>query len=76
MGWRMTISWRIVLLNLRHAGLPTAEVARKVGMSTSGLLSIANGEALEPRRFEVCLRLLDLHLDHCPERHTLEALKA
>lgn len=71
----MTISWRTVILNLRRAGLPTTEVARKVGMSASGLLAIANGGALEPRRFEVCLRLLDLHLDHCPERHTLEALR-
>lgn len=61
------IDWQKVVLNLRrHGSLET--IARRVGSDGRHLRRLARGEVEQPR-FNTGVRLLDLHLDLCGDRH-------
>lgn len=62
------IDWQKLVLNLRREGLSCAAVARKIGRNESAVQRIARGDA-KTVAFEDGVRLLDLHLDLCPDRH-------
>lgn len=64
----MDIDWQKVCLNLRRSYRPLSRVAKEVGSDWRHLNRLARGEVMQPK-FNVGVRLLDLHLDHCPDRH-------
>lgn len=64
----MIIDWQQVALNLQNQYRPLSHVAKEVGSDWRHLCRLARGEVREPK-FSVGMRLLDLHLDHCPDRH-------
>lgn len=70
----MNVDWQRVILNLRAAGLSVAALARRVQVDAQTLRHYARGEVTGDPRFTVGHRLLDLHLDLCPERHTRREL--
>jgi hypothetical protein len=61
------INWQQVLLNLRGYK-HIAKIAREVGSDERHLNRIARGEVMQPR-FDVGMRLLDLHFDKCRSKH-------
>ena len=62
------INWQRVAMNLsRHMSLETA--AKRTRLNADHLRRLYRGEVEEPR-FNSGVRLLDLHLDVCPERHS------
>ena len=71
----MNLDWQAVVLNIRSAGLSVTAQARRVGMAPQTLRHFARGECSEPR-FSQGLKLLDLHHQHCPEKHNITALTA
>ncbi len=70
------IDWCRVVLNLKSAGFSYAWVGVKVGLECGEPISrLARGEGAPEPRFSVGLALLNLHADHCPDKHNIEALK-
>lgn len=69
------INWPAVILNLRGAGMTCREIAEATGYaghnSVSGIACGYWSPRLEDAR---ALALLDLHLDRCPDRHSLEVI--
>ena len=61
------INWQQVILNMRRHR-PVSAIARQCGSNETHLNRIARGEVNEPR-FNTGLKLLDVHLDLCPEKH-------
>lgn len=68
-----SINWQQVLLHLRSRYKPLSQVAKEVGSDWQHLNRLARGETRQPR-FDVGMRLLDLHLDHCAELHRPDLL--
>lgn len=68
-----SINWQQVLLHLRSRYNPLSQVAKEVGSDWRHLNRLARGETQQPR-FDVGMRLLDLHLDHCAELHRPDLL--
>lgn len=68
------VDWQRVCLNIRGSGLPLSTAAKQIGSDWQHLNRLARGEVAEPR-FRTGLRLLDLHLERCPHKHTLEHLQ-
>lgn len=64
----MKIDWQSVCNNLRRDYKNLTKVAKEVGTDWQHLNRIARGETKQPR-FDVGMRLLDLHYDHCENRH-------
>ena len=62
------INWPRLILNLRAAGMTGKEIARAVGYRGESSVYRVLNDGIEPK-FATALRLLDLHLDKCPERH-------
>lgn len=69
----MPIDWQQVCLNIRASGLPLSQAAKAVGSDWRHLNRLARAEVAEPK-FSTGLRLLDLHVERCPDRHTLNNL--
>jgi hypothetical protein len=67
------INFQTVTLNLRRNYKPLAQVAREIQSDEATLNRLARGEVRQPR-FVTALKLLDLHLDHCPAKHNLREL--
>lgn len=67
------IDWQKVCINLRRHYKPLAQVAREVKSEERHLNRLARGETEQPK-YAVALRLLDIHFDHCPDRHNLREL--
>lgn len=67
------VNWSAVCLHLRSRYKPLSEVAKEVGSDWRHLNRLARGEVQQPR-FDVGMRLLDLHLDHCAELHRPDLL--
>lgn len=63
------IDWQQVCLNIRAKYKNLSDVAKEVGSDWRHLNRLARGEVKQPSKFDVGLRLLDLHLDHCADRH-------
>lgn len=61
------IDWQQCALNLRRVK-PLAQIAREVDIDPATLRRIARGEIAEPKILPG-LQLLNLHLEHCPDRH-------
>ena len=70
------IDWTLVVRSINCAGMSQREIAAAVDMSFSSVQKIAMGLHSQPRKFESCHRLLDLHLDMCPDRHKPEVIGA
>ena len=68
------IDWTTLIRSLNLAGLTQREIAKRAGVSFSTVQKLSMGIHTQPRRFESCLALLDLHYEHAPERHTLEVI--
>lgn len=65
----MKIDFQRVAMNIKRAGMPLAQAARRVGRKQSWLQEIARGD-VRTVEFHDGLKLLDLHLDLVgPERH-------
>lgn len=66
----MNIDFQQCLLNIRNSGLPLQQLAKLIGHRDKGqyLNRIARGES---KRMEIVtgLKLLDVHLDRCREKH-------
>ncbi len=66
----VNINFQKCLLNLRTSGLSMAELARQMGHKDKGqyLGRVSRGEV---KRMEMMtgLKLLDLHLERCREKH-------
>jgi hypothetical protein len=67
------INWQRVTLNLRTSCGSLNAVHRRTGVDVQHLRRLARGEVRNPR-WETALKLLDLHLDVCPNEHTRENL--
>lgn len=67
------IDWQRVCLNLRSRYKPLSYVAKEVGSGWQHLNRLARGETQQPR-FDVGMRLLDLHRDKCAELHRADIL--
>lgn len=67
------INWMVVTNNIRAKYKPLAQVAPEVGSCWRHLGRLARGEVKQPR-FDVGIRLLDVHYTHCADRHTAEIL--
>lgn len=68
------INWQIVCLNIRRHYKPLATVAKEVGSDWRHLNRLARGEIQQPK-FNVAVKLLDVHFDHCKEKHNLRELR-
>ena len=62
------IDWQRVTLNIRSSGLALSTAARMVGSDGQHLSRLARGDVRQPR-FDVGVRLLDLHLERDPDSH-------
>ena len=62
------INWQQVILNLNNAGLSCERIAKTVSSNQRHIARIARCEVKEPK-FNTGVRILDLHYDHCFERH-------
>lgn len=71
----MTIDWQRVVMNIRQAGVPVSQLAKRVGMDDQTLRNYARGECNNPR-WTQALALLDAHADVCPERHRIGEIRA
>jgi hypothetical protein len=65
----MIIAWQTCALNLRQAGMPLAQVDRRIGEWKGFAAKLANGDIQEPK-FSQGLKLLDLHVALCGEEKT------
>ena len=66
------IDWAIVCLDLR-AWKPLSTIAPMVNSDWQHLNRLARSEVKEPK-FSVGVKLLDLHYDHCRERHNIKRI--
>lgn len=67
------ILWDRVLANLRHAGMTQRDIAKAAGVSKRAVESWVSG-VKQPREYRRVLKLLDLHLDRCPQRHRVDVI--
>jgi hypothetical protein len=67
------INWQTVCLNIRRHYKPLSQVAKEVKSDWKHLNRLARGETEQPK-FKVAIRLLDIHHDHCPDRHNMKEL--
>lgn len=63
----MKIDWQAITNNLRSYK-PLSRVAKEVGSDWRHINRLARGEVSQPK-FSVGVKLLDLHYDHCPQKH-------
>lgn len=68
------IDWQRVMLNFRAAGIPVSRISAQCGMWWQTAERYARGEVRRPPSMEQAVRLLDAHLDYCPERHSMEVI--
>jgi len=68
------IDWQRVFTNLRAVGVPVSRVAVEAGMAWQTGERYAAGAVRRPPAMLQALRLLDLHIERCPERHSMEVL--
>lgn len=66
--FNIMINWNQLLENLQWAGLGITQAATFAGVPASHLSDIAKGKVEEPP-FSTGIKLLDLHLDACPNKH-------
>jgi hypothetical protein len=64
----MNIDWMQLCLNLRSNYKPLSQIAKEVGSDWKHLCRLARGEVQQPK-FDVAMKLLDLHYDYCFDKH-------
>lgn len=62
------INWQMLAINIRSSGLSLAKASEKIGRHNGFVSQLARGDVQEPS-FSDGMKLLDLHLDRCPEKH-------
>lgn len=62
------IDWSMVTNNIRHHYKSLSIVGKEVGSDEKHLNRLARGEVKQPK-FDVGVKLLDLHYDYCREQH-------
>jgi hypothetical protein len=62
------IDWPGIINRLRSKIGSLEKAARDVGSCPVHLRRLSRGETNEPK-FSVGVKLLDMHLDHCPDDH-------
>lgn len=67
------INWMTVTNNIMAKYKPLSQVAKEVGSDWQHLNRLARGEVMKTS-WPVGIRLLDIHYDHCPDRHSLDDL--
>lgn len=67
------IDWQRVTLNLRSRYKPLSQIAKEIHSDWRHLNRLARGETNQPR-FDTGMKLLDLHMDKCPELHRPEKI--
>ena len=67
------VNWSAVCLHLRSRYKPLSQVAKEVGSDWAHLNRLARGDTRQPR-YDTGVRLLQLHLDKCPELHRPELI--
>lgn len=65
---KLIINWQFVCLNLRTHYKSLSAISFEVGSDWQHLNRLARGEVMEAG-FSVGIRLLDLHVEHCPGLH-------
>lgn len=65
------IDWQRVVLDIRATGVPLAQLARRLNADDRTFQRLARGE-VRTVEFGLGCRLLDAHLEHCPDRHDME----
>lgn len=68
--WVNSFDWHKVVLNLRSAGLSSKTVQEKTGISRHRIRNIADSRPFSILELEANY-LLDLHYDHCHDRHNM-----
>lgn len=68
------VDWQRVFMNLKAVGVPVSRVSVQAGMAWQTGERYARGGVRRPSSMEQAVKLLDAHLDYCPERHSMEAL--
>lgn len=61
------VNWRLIVANLRRKGLSYAEIGLQTGFSTEMVRQMESEVYYPP--FLSIIKLLDLHLSVCPEKH-------
>lgn len=61
------IKWHRIVRNLKAAGLTYGEIGLQTGFTSSQLMAMED-ESFVPDWISI-LKLLDLHLELCPNRH-------
>jgi len=69
------IDWQRVLLNLRASGLAASTIAGKADMPVKAAQNLARGDSDRPSTLLQAVKLLDIHYERCPERHSMGALR-
>ena len=62
------IDWSMIVLSLQNKGFSCEKLAGQLGSCPVHLRRIARGEVIQPK-FDVGIKLLDLHSDLCPGSH-------
>lgn len=67
------IDWQQVTLNLRRHYKPLYQIAKELNSSYDTIKELSIGRATNPR-FDLGMKLLDMHLDKCPQLHRVERI--
>jgi hypothetical protein len=62
------IEWTRLLENLQWVGVGVTQAATMAGVPAAHLSDLVKGKVEEPP-FSTGIKLLDLHLDACPNKH-------
>lgn len=69
----LRIDWQKVILNLRNAGLSYEKISKATKIDAQAIGHLARYETYEPK-LSKAMALLDLHFDHCKDKHSLKDL--
>lgn len=61
------IDWELTIKNLRKSGLTYKDISMETGFCITDLKDMETGDFVP--QWISCLKVLDLHLEHCPARH-------
>ena len=67
------IKWQKMISNLRESGLSYIEISMLTGFTSAEIARMHSGD-YEPPYLPI-IKLLDLHLDACPNKHTKVGIK-
>ena len=68
------IDWQRVCMNLRREYKTLSAIGRELKIDWQVIHRLARGDSKQPR-FDTGMKLLDLHLDKCPDKHNMEVIR-